>query len=113
MKNIHDFKGPKSTTVWVLLFDGKFAGKLIANWSDNRAGTVCSAALCIFAGPLKDKGFDPTNIGKAGGYGYDKLSAAVSQCFRNAKVDRKVLQSGNGETDTELQNWEYTIINVL
>ena len=50
MKNIHDFKHVKSVTAIALLKNGKPAGKIIANWSDNPAGSVCTA--CVMLSPI-------------------------------------------------------------
>ena len=119
MKRVTDMKGPKNTTAWALLYNSAFAGKLIANWSDNRAGTVCSASLLIWNGPLsnedKNKGliFDLGNIGKAGGYGYDKLSQAVWQCFKNANLETKKVKPGNGQTREEFEAWGYVVCEII
>ena len=118
MKQVNEMKGPKATTAWALLFNGKPAGKLIANWSDNPAGTVCSASLYIWNGPLdlkEQRGklkLDFGNVGKAGGYGYDKLSQAVWQCFNNAGIETKVVQPANGRSRDEFKAWGYEVIEV-
>ena len=108
------------STARAILFEGKPAGRLIANWSDNRAGAVCSASVVLWAGPLKDarhpktgKEFNYGNIGKAGGYGYDKLSEAVWQCFNNAGIETKVVRPANGLTDEEFVAWGYEIFSIL
>lgn len=106
-------KGPKSTTAWALLYEGKEAGRVIANWSDNPAGSVCSASVIAFHGPLAEYGFGYDTVGRADGYGYDKLSTAVSRCFTKAFCPTKVLKAGNGETRAEFAAWGYTVIEVL
>lgn len=91
MKNIFDYKHVKGTTAIALLRDGEFVGKIVCNWSDNPAGSVCTAQVILW-----DKEYCPKikqrhiktefldcylpaiMIGKAGGYGYDKRSAAIS-----------------------------------
>jgi hypothetical protein len=112
MKTIKDFKHVAGTTAKAILFNGKPAGRLIANWSDNPAGTVCTASVIIWAGELKDKKFDYSNMGKAGGYGYDKLSQAVWQCFNNAGIETKVVKPANGMTDDEFVAWGYEIFDI-
>ena len=108
------------STAKAILFEGQPAGRLIANWSDNRNGTVCSASVIIWKGPLKDvkhpktgKQFNYGNIGKASGYGYDKLSQAVWQCFDHAGIEAKVVRPANGRTDEEFEAWGYAIFDVL
>lgn len=119
MKRVNEMKGPQNTTAWALLLDGKSAGKLIANWSDNPAGTVCSASVLIWSGPLDmkqqtgTKKLDWGNVGKAGGYGYDKLSQAVWQCFDNAGIETKKVKPANGMTRQEFEAWGYEVFEIL
>jgi hypothetical protein len=112
MKTIKEFKHVAGTTAKAILFNGKPAGRLIANWSDNQNGTVCTASVIIWAGELKDKGFDYSVIGKAGGYGYDKLSQAVWQCFDKLGIKTKVVKPANGQTDEEFVAWGYEIFDI-
>lgn len=117
MKRVHEMKGPKNTTTWALLYEGKPAGKVIANWSDNPNGTVCSASVYIFKGPLikQQKGefkLDFGTIGKAGGYGYDKLSQAVWQCFEKAGIKALKVRPANGETRAEFESWGYEVFEI-
>lgn len=112
MKTIKDFKHVAGTTAKALIFEGKPAGRIIANWSDNPSGTVCTASVIIWAGPLAYSNFNYANIGKAGGYGYDKLSSAVTQCFHNANVQPVAVSSGNGRTDDEFTERGYIIFDI-
>ena len=119
MKRVFEMQGPKSVTAWALLFEGKPAGKVIANWSNNRGGTVCSASVYIYRGPLdlkEQKGkfkFDFGNVGKAGGYGYDKMSQAIWQCFNNAGIETKKVKPANGQSRDEFEAWGYEVIDVI
>ena len=120
MKRVTEMKHVAGATAKALLFEGKPAGRVIANWSDNNNGTVCSASVLIWAGPLKDakhpktgKEFNYGNIGKAGGYGYDKLSQAVWQCFDNVGIETKKVKPANGMTDDEFIAWGYVIFDVI
>lgn len=73
MKPAYELKHVKSVTAVALLENGKEAGKIIANWSDNRNGSVCTATVILYnsyAGYV-------IGTGRAGGYGYDKYSSAV------------------------------------
>jgi hypothetical protein len=71
-------KGVKSVSAYVLMYKGKYAGRIVANWSDNPMGSVCTAGVYIFDGPFESM---PSTTGKAGGCGYDKLSAAVHEAI--------------------------------
>lgn len=53
------------------------------------------------------------DIGKAGGYGYEKLSHAVWQCFEKVGVKAKVVKPGNGCTRGEFEAWGYEVIEVV
>lgn len=82
MKSAFECKHVEHVTAIALLWEGKKAGKIVCNWSDNPSGTVCTASLSIRRGPLADI----TNAhGRAGGYGYDKRSAAIADALRRAR----------------------------
>lgn len=98
MKNIFDYNHVKSVSASVLLDSkGEIAGKIIANFSDNSNGSVCTAQVIIYKLPdtvkpkikrydsefLKDDTFESPFIGKASGYGYDKLSTAIANAIRD------------------------------
>lgn len=97
MKNIFDYSHVKSVSA-ITLLDIKTrenAGKIIANWSDNPNGSVCTAQVIIYnednygltRKTAKETYSDGSPmpqiaIGKAGGYGYDKLSSAIYAAMR-------------------------------
>lgn len=87
MGTAYDLAHVKSVSVFVLLHPehAGIAGKIVANHSDNPNGSVCTATTHVFGGPLRVL---PGITGKAGGYGYDKLSSAVASsinAIRKAK----------------------------
>lgn len=101
-KSIYDYSHIKSVSALIILDSKKeIVGKIIANWSDNPAGSVCTAQVFCDSELLKRKrlkypadmlgigGFeyDAPMIGKAGGYGYDKLSSAISQAIRSGCIE--------------------------
>ena len=69
--------GPARTSVWVILHSGELAGRIITAWPNDGAGRV-RMAVSIHSGPLKQ---DETLFGQAGGYGYDKESAAFQDAL--------------------------------
>lgn len=77
---------------------GNFAGRIVANWSDNPAGSVCTAQVSVWEGPLS---FIPNTIGKAGGYGYDKLSAAIESALWKAKEGKALGSSSMTQAERE------------
>ena len=83
MKTAYDYKHVKGTTAIALIKDGKQAGKIVANWSDNPNGTVCTATVHI-----ECWGESYVGTGRASGYGYDKLSAAIYDALQNAYYHR-------------------------
>jgi len=66
---------------------GAECGKVLAYYTDNPAGSVCHACVILYYHGWEVLGLD-TNIdhpkieGRAGGYGYDKYSAAVADSLR-------------------------------
>lgn len=118
MKTVNEMKHANSVTAKALIFDGKPAGRIIANWSDNPSGSTCSASVIVWLGPLSEysengKELNYANIGKAGGYGYDKLSQAVWQCLVRAGVPVKEVKPGNGLTNQEFEAWGYIVADIL
>jgi hypothetical protein len=119
MKQVNDMSNCSGATAIALLFEGKPAGRIIANWSNNPSGSVCSASVIIWEGPLKDckgpkgKELNYANIGKASGYGYDKLSQSVWQCLNNAGVQTLKVEPGNGQTTQEFEAWGYQAFTIL
>jgi len=100
MKNIYDYKHVKSVTGIALMYKGKHAGKIVCNWSDNRNGSVCTASVMIWNGPLeierkrKVELMGETkeltvqfNMAKAGGYGYCKFSQAVGEALGHSELN--------------------------
>lgn len=119
MKRINEFKHVQGTTAKALIYEGKPAGRVIANWSDNPNGAVCTASVIIWGGPLGSSKnektgaqFNYNNLGKAGGYGYDKLSQAVWQCFNNVGIETKAVKPANGQTNEEFEAWGYIVADV-
>ena len=82
MKTAYDFKHVKGTTAIALIKDGVPAGKIVANWSDNPAGSVCTATIHV--NRIDGLNYHYTGTGRAAGYGYDKLSGAIYQALREA-----------------------------
>ena len=82
---------------------------MVANYSDNPNGSVCVATVSAWKGPLKDR---PGMTGRAGGYGYDKLSSAVFQALRKGGIDTKN-GDGSGNTREEIELLGYQVIEVL
>lgn len=94
MKNIFDYSHVKSVTAIALIdiTTRECRGKIVANWSDNPSGSVCtcqiflddSSGYLLRAKQLKydskllqGSTYAKPMIGKAGGYGYDKISTAI------------------------------------
>lgn len=114
-KNIFDYKSVKNVSAIALLKDGKEAGKIVCNWSDNPAGSVCTAQVFLYGEQYGTKKFKETlsgvehefsvpMIGKAGGYGYDKRSQAIYDALRKQdlhKVIKVEPASGNERTAFE------------
>ena len=92
MKSAYDRSHVKSVTAWALFHDGKHAGNVVANYSDNPNGSVAVCTVNLFSGPLA---FIPSATGQAGGGGYCKFSAAFDDAISRA------VKSGKGDTDDD------------
>lgn len=101
MKHFIDHAMDKVT----LLLDkttGEEVGKILAYYSSNPAGSVCHACVILYSHGWEIMGKDaPENRseeGKAGGYGYDKYSAAVADSLR---------KQGLGGTHEEINGFTF------
>ncbi len=67
-KSIFDFTHVKGTTAVCLLnkATGEYCGRIVANWSDNPAGTVCTAAVMLWSNAPVNTGKYSSAQGKAG-----------------------------------------------
>lgn len=114
-KSIFDYKHVKGTTAVCLLNakTGEYCGRIVANWSDNPAGTVCTACVMLF-GNTPIEGVEHSHAqGKAGGYGYDKLSQAIWSALKTMKLADKIKvepASGNQQTAFEDAGFKYIVI---
>ena len=100
MENIYDMKHVKSVQAFALLLNGKLAGKIVANYSDNFNGSSCTASLFCWAGVLANneaKNVKP--MACAGGYGYDKLASCMN------RLDSR-LSEGNWEASVRELGYE-------
>jgi len=109
-KNIFDYKMVKGVSAIALYKNGKSAGKIICNWSDNPAGRVCTAQVCLWDGEFSEQiiqkhvktefldcHLPAVMIGKAGGYGYDKRSSAIASALRKGGlINLLPVQGGSG-----------------
>jgi hypothetical protein len=106
----------KSVTAWALVhpesdMDGGCAGRIVANFSDNPAGSVCTATVHLWRGPLR---MDAGTTGNAGGGGYDKFSAAVGDALNRAGIDCGDLHgAGDGAVRKFLESKGYRTIPVI
>lgn len=97
MKSIFEYSHVKLVSCLIIRDQktGDIVGKIICNWSDNPNGSVCTAQ--VFLDEFEKYGLKAPKqvpysktatmldgmtrqkplIGKAGGYGYDKLSTAI------------------------------------
>ena len=102
--------GPSRTSVWVMLQDGKVAGRIITAWPNDGAGRV-RMAVSIYGGPLKQ---DETLFGQAGGYGYDKESAAFQDALdRHGLVSADLSGRGMGAVRDWFASAGYELHQVL
>lgn len=124
MKNIFDCKHVKHVKAVALLKNGEMVGRIVANWSDNPAGSVCAAQVMLWDWEVKKKRTvmlmdKPTElsaimIGRAGGYGYDKFSSAVYQALKAGGLEKDIpVEPGAGSTRETFEEAGYTWVEVI
>jgi len=111
-KSIFDYKHIKSVSVCILTDSkGEYQGKILSNYSDNPNGSVCTSQIILYGEyekypnikpkvskiPTFDLPISKPLIGKAGGGGYDKLSASIADAITtNCDIYPKVTFGGCG-----------------
>jgi hypothetical protein len=102
--NVFDLKHVKIVSAIAILYEGKPSGRIIANWSDNPNGSVCTAMVGVWSGPLGEM---PKAVGRAGGCGYDKLSSAISDAINKviAEDPDKIAPKFDGYGMTAVRKW--------
>lgn len=115
MKNAFDGKHVKGVSAIALLWEGKEAGKIIANWSDNPAGSVCTATVSVWAGSLKDSFNYEKNTARARGYGYDKLASCLERILQPTKENNEGREYFGGKSSAFdwLRAKGYQVIEVI
>ena len=110
MKSAFEMNNVKSVRAWAVTFNGEMSGRIVANYSDNPNGSVCTATVGFWGGPLKDTN---ASTGRAGGYGYDKFSAAVSSALNKIGVKNDVDGRGASSVKALLENLGYSVLEVI
>jgi hypothetical protein len=108
--DIHKCAGPARTSVWVLLHKGEYAGRIITAWPADGAGRV-RLYVAFFSGEF---GHSEAMFGQAGGYGYDKESAAFADAIKRHGIESPDI-SGRGMQAVAawLGSKGYTVIHAL
>ena len=114
-KNIFDCKHVKQVSAIALYKEGKTAGRIICNWSDNPAGSVCTAQVMLWDGAISEQikqkhhktefldcMLSVVMIGKAGGYGYDKRSAAISAALYKGGIHELLPVAGGAGNERSI-----------
>lgn len=138
-RSAFDCKHVKSVRAWALFHPdasqdpnardaaARYAGKVVADYSDNPAGSVVTCTVVVWHGPLarmreayeEKRGggcrvVENPMTGRAGGGGYCKFSAAFHGAVRMVDPSAKDL-SGRGEPVCRayLESHGYTVVEVV
>lgn len=124
-KSAFDCKHVNSVRAWALasVKDGKpeMVGRVVADYSDNRNGSVCTVTVVAWGGPM-NAWHESGMTAKAGGYGYCKFSAAFEEAVRDHATkagfvppDGKWELHGRGEGAVRnfLEKLGYTVLEVI
>lgn len=126
-KNVFDLHHVKSVSAICLMKDGKNVGRIVANWSDNPNGSVCTAQVMLWDGEISDKikkrriknefldcELSVTMIGKAGGYGYDKLSSAIASALEKGGLSEYIkVNGGSGNQRQAFEDAGFQYIEII
>ena len=102
MKSAFECKHVSRTDAWALLYKGFYVGRIVANYSENPNGSVCTGTIGTWLGrdAKKKRDIQPplyiggeSRTGRAGGYGYDKFSAAFDAALRAKQGNGQVLDA--------------------
>jgi hypothetical protein len=111
--------GPERTSAIALLWGGEMAGKIIVAWPRDGAGVV-RATVQLFCGTDAPHGPEyVAGSGSAGGYGYDKSSAAILDALRRAGLelvgDHGALNGGCGRSAVwaAFRELGYQVVEIL
>lgn len=110
MKNAFEMPHVKAVKAWALIFQGEMSGRIVANYSNNKKVSVCTATIVFWNGPLGDT---HASTGRAGGFGYDKFSAAVSHALNKIGVKNEVDGRGDSSVKALLENLGYSVLEVI
>lgn len=102
---------------------GAECGKVLAYYTDNPAGSVCHACVILYYHGWEILGLDPNADhpkieGRAGGYGYDKYSAAVADSLHKQGLagiheDINDFTFGNGTFSDESEEIRKSAIQAI
>jgi hypothetical protein len=101
MKSAFDSAPAKSLSAFVLIYEGKYAGRIVAAHGES----LVRATVHIYGGPLANM---PATTGTARGYGYCKLSAAIADAFirwregKSTRPEVEPFQPGGGSCVTHV-----------
>ena len=114
-KPIFDYKHVKGTTAICLLnkSTGEYCGRIVANWSDNPAGTVCTCAVMLYGNSPIQSGDYKAGMGKADGYGYDKLSQAIYFALKTTNLHNLIkVETASGNQRNAFEDAGFIYIEV-
>lgn len=110
MRTALDCKNVKGVRVWVLLRGNEICGRMVASFSDNPRGSVCTATISAWAGPLAG---NEKLTGRAGGGGYDKLSSAISSALNSGGFQNIFAGVGTPATIRWFKSQGYDVHDIL
>jgi len=108
-RSAFDLSHVKSVKAAAILKDGKQVGRVVANFSDNPAGSVCTCTVVLWDGNRERT----SSTGRAGGYGYDKYSSAAYQAMRELGLNLDGFSGGDGRTRQAFEANGYEYMEVL
>jgi hypothetical protein len=115
MRSIFDYKHVSGTT-GICLLNAKtkeYCGRIVGNWSDNPNGAVFTCSVMLHSTNSFGKDYRVA-MGRAGGYGYDKVSSSIYQALKKLGLEKEIkVEPASGNQRTAFEEAGFTWIEVV
>ncbi len=119
MKTAFECSHVKSVRAWGLVYQGNVAGAVVANYSDNKSGSVATVTINVYYGPIAMwRGHLPDMpTGKCGGAGIDKFAVAFHSALHQLPNLPKSESERKMNSTSEIRNFfeshGYIVVEVI
>ena len=109
LKSAFEMQHVKNVQAWAVTYGEEMAGRIVANYSKNSLGSVCTASVGFWRGPLKNNSL---YTGNAMGYN-DKFNYAVLCAIKKIGVKLDINGGCDESVKSLLEKIGYTVLEVI